>query len=227
VNEASIVTAAASHWAEVFRALPVMLAGLKYTFLISVVSMLAALLLGAAVCFARLSGRWLPSMLAFAYVQLFRAFSTYVYILFIYFGLAAFFRLDISPVAAAIVALSLLNSAYIAEIYRSALLNVDPGLREAAICTGLSRRQAFVHVVLPRAAFLSFPSLLNQFIVILRDSSIVGVIGVADIMFVASKAASVNYLQFEYYTAVAAVFVLIVFLVSRLGDLVERKLAPP
>jgi His/Glu/Gln/Arg/opine family amino acid ABC transporter permease subunit len=227
MNEVSAVTAASAHWGEVLRALPVMLAGLKYTALISIVSLLAALLLGALVTFMRLSRRWLLSSFAFAYVQLFRAFSTYVYILFIYFGLAAFFRLDVSPVSAAIVALSLLNSAYISEIYRSALLNVDPGLREAAICSGLTRLQAFLHAVLPQAAFQAFPSLLNQFIVILRDSSIVGVIGVADIMFVASKAASVNYLQFEYYTVVAAIFVLIVFLISRLGDLIERKLAPP
>lgn len=216
-----------SHWGEVLHALPVMLAGLKYTALISIVSMAISLAAGWIVTALRLSGNPLARAIAFAYVQLFRAFSTYVYILFIYFGLAAFFRVNMPPVEAAILALSLLNSAYISEIYRSAVLNTDPGLREAAICTGLTKWQAFVHAVLPQAARQAFPSLLNQFIVILRDSSIVGVIGVADIMFVASKAASVNYLQFEYYTAVAAVFVLIVFLVSRLGDWFERKLAPP
>jgi His/Glu/Gln/Arg/opine family amino acid ABC transporter permease subunit len=219
--------ASGSHWGEVLRALPVMLIGLKYTFVISVLSMAIALVLGWLVTAMRVSRNPVARALAFVYVQLFRAFSTYVYILFIYFGLAAFFRIDIPPVHAAIIALSLLNSAYISEIYRSAISNVDGGLREAAICTGLSRRQAFIHAVLPQAAFQAFPSLLNQFIVILRDSSIVGVIGVADIMFVASKAASVNYLQFEYYTVVAALFVLIVFLISRLGDRVERKLAPP
>jgi His/Glu/Gln/Arg/opine family amino acid ABC transporter permease subunit len=151
--------ASGSHWGEVLRALPVMLIGLKYTVVISVLSMAIALVLGWLVTAMRVSRSPLARAVAFAYVQLFRAFSTYVYILFIYFGLAAFFRVDIPPVHAAIIALSLLNS--------------------------------------------------------------------ADIMFVASKAASVNYLQFEYYTVVAAVFVLIVFLISRLGDLVERKLAPP
>lgn len=219
--------AAGSQWGEVLRALPVMLAGLKYTLFISLTSMLFALVLGWIITAMRVSQNGLFRTFAFAYVQLFRAFSTYVYILFIYFGLAAFFRFNIPPVQAAIIALSLLNSAYISEIYRSAFMNVDPGLREAAICTGLNRQQAFVHAVLPQAAFMAFPSLLNQFIVVLRDSSIVGVIGVADIMFVASKAASVNYLQFEYFTAVAVVFVLLVFFISRLGDLIERKLAPP
>jgi His/Glu/Gln/Arg/opine family amino acid ABC transporter permease subunit len=223
MNEAAQI----SNWAEVLRSLPVMLAGLRYTALISLASMLISLAAGWLVTALRLSSNPIARALAFAYVQLFRAFSTYVYILFIYFGLAAFFRVNMPPVEAAILALSLLNSAYISEIYRSAVLNTDAGLREAAICTGLTRRQAFVHAVLPQAARLAFPSLLNQFIVILRDSSIVGVIGVADIMFVASKAASVRYLQFEYYTAVAAIFVLLVFLVSRLGDYVERKLAPP
>jgi His/Glu/Gln/Arg/opine family amino acid ABC transporter permease subunit len=219
--------AASSNWAEVLRALPAMLAGLKYTAIISIASMLISLAVGWAITAMRLSRNPLARGFAFVYVQLFRAFSTYVYILFIYFGLAAFFKINMPPVEAAVLALSLLNSAYISEIYRSAVLNTDAGLREAAICTGLSKWQAFMHAVLPQAARQAFPSLLNQFIIILRDSSIVGVIGVTDIMFVASKAASVRYLQFEYYTAVAVVFVLIVFLISRLGDFVERKLAPP
>jgi len=219
--------ATSSNWAEVLQAFPAMLAGLKYTAIISLASMLISLVVGWLITAMRLSRNPLARGFAFAYVQLFRAFSTYVYILFIYFGLAAFFKINMPPVEAAILALSLLNSAYISEIYRSAVLNIDAGLREAAICTGLSKRQAFVHAVLPQAARQAFPSLLNQFIIILRDSSIVGVIGVTDIMFVASKAASVRYLQFEYYTAVAVVFVLIVFLISRLGDFVERKLAPP
>ncbi|MEO9230025.1 MAG: amino acid ABC transporter permease [Devosia sp.] len=222
-----LTLAAGSPWADVIRSLPVMLSGLQYTAIISVVSMVIALLLGWVVTAMRISRNSAARAIAFVYVQLFRAFSTYVYVLFIYFGLAAFFKINIPPVEAAIVALSLLNSAYIAEIYRSAVTNVDPGLQEAAMCTGLSRAQTFTHAILPQAARLAFPSLLNQFIVILRDSSIVGVIGVGDIMFVASKAASVKYLQFQYYTAVAIIFVLIVFVISRLGDFVERRLAPP
>lgn len=216
-----------SAWADVIRTLPVMLAGLRYTAVISVASMLVALVLGLFITSLRLAGNVVLRGIAFAYVQLFRAFSTYVYILFIYFGVAAFFRFNIDPVMAAIIALSLLNSAYISEIFRSAITNVDPGTREAAICVGLTGRQAFFDVVLPQAIRLAFPSLLNQFIVILRDSSIVGVIGVADIMFVASKAASVKYQQFEYYSAVALIFIAMVFAISKLGDLVERRLAIP
>jgi His/Glu/Gln/Arg/opine family amino acid ABC transporter permease subunit len=216
-----------SGWIDVLHTLPVMLAGLKYTVVISLASMLASLVIGLLITAARLSSHAPLRVIGFAYVQLFRAFSTYVYILFIYFGLAAFFRIDISPVNAAILALSLLNSAYISEIYRSAIESADRGIHEAAICTGLTRTQAFVHATLPQAARIALPSLVNQFVVILRDSSIVGVIGVADIMFVASKAASVRYLQFEYYTAVACVFVLLVFAISKVGDYFERKLAPP
>jgi His/Glu/Gln/Arg/opine family amino acid ABC transporter permease subunit len=223
MNEA----AASSNWADVIQTLPVMLAGLKFTVVISVVSMLASLVMGAVVTAMRLSRLSWLRVIAFTYVQLFRAFSTYVYILFIYFGLAAFFKINMPPVEAAILALSLLNSAYVSEIYRSAVQTADLGIREAALCTGLTGTQAFTHAVLPQAARVAFPSLLNQFIVIFRDSSIVGVIGVADIMFIASKAASVRYLQFEYYTAVAVIFVLIVFLISRFGDFMERKLALP
>jgi len=220
-------TLTTSGWVDVLQTLPVMLAGLKYTAVISVTSMLASLVIGLLVTAMRLSSHASLRVLAFAYVQLFRAFSTYVYILFIYFGLAAFFKINMPPVEAAILALSLLNSAYVSEIYRSAIVNTDHGLHEAAVCTGLTRGQAFMHATLPQAARIALPSLVNQFVVVLRDSSIVGVIGVADIMFVASKAASVRYLQFEYYTAVACVFVLLVFAISKVGDYFERKLAPP
>ena len=216
-----------SAWADVARTLPAMLVGLRYTAIISLSSMVIASLLGIGVTFMRLSRYRLLRGIAFVYVQLFRAFSTYVYILFIYFGISAFFRFNIEPVSAAIIALSLLNSAYVSEICRSAIMNVDGGTREAAASIGLTGRQTFVDVIFPQAIRLAFPSLLNQFIVILRDSSIVGVIGVADIMFVAGKAASVKYQQFEYYTAVALIFIALVFAISKLGDIVERKLALP
>jgi len=220
-------TANPSAWVDVFQTLPAMLAGLQYTAIISLASMAIATVLGLIVTGLRLSGNKILRAIAFAYIQLFRAFSTYVYILFIYFGISAFFRIDIEPVSAAIIALSLLNSAYIAEICRSAIATVDGGPLEAAMCVGMTRRQAFIDVTFPQAIRLAFPSLLNQFIVILRDSSVVGVIGVTDITFVASKAASVRYEQFEYYTTVAVVFIVLVFLISKFGDIVERKLALP
>lgn len=217
----------ASSWGDVLRSMPAILSGLRYTAIVSLASMAIALTAGLVVTTLRLSRNVILRTLAFLYVQLFRAFSTYVYILFIYFGITAFFRININPVTAAIIALSLLNSAYISEIYRSAIVNVDPGQREAGLCSGLNRWQIFLDIVLPQALRLAFPSLLTQFLVILRDSSIVGVIGVADIMFIASKAASVKYQQFEYYTAVGAIFVALVFVISKVGDLIERKLAIP
>jgi His/Glu/Gln/Arg/opine family amino acid ABC transporter permease subunit len=129
--------------------------------------------------------RWpLLAQGALLYIQIFRSLSLYVYILFIYFGLAAFSALSVSPLAAAIISVTLLNSAYVAEIYRSAFDSVDQGQTEASIALGLSRRHGFLDVVLPQAMRTA---LANQLIIVVKDSSVVGVIGVPDLMYEAQR----------------------------------------
>jgi ABC-type amino acid transport system permease subunit len=148
----------------------------------------------------------------------------YVYILFIYFGIAAFMNVDLDPIGAAIIALTLLNSAYIAEIFRSAIQAIDPGQREAALCLGMSGTKAFQVVLLPQAFRLALPALVNQLTVIIKDSSIVGVIGVADTTYEAAQVANVTYLQFEMFTVVGAIYIAVVLTLSHFAGYLERHL---
>jgi His/Glu/Gln/Arg/opine family amino acid ABC transporter permease subunit len=213
-----------AQWMPVWIKLPALLIGLRYTAIVAIASFAAALLIGLVVAMLRRSSViWLQT-LAFLYIQLFRSLSLYVYILFIYFGLAAFTGLAITPLAAAIISVTLLNSAYVAEIYRSALDSVELGQVEASTALGLSRRHAYFDVVLPQALRTALPALANQLIIVVKDSSIVGVIGVADIMYEAQRAASVSYRQFEFLTAVAVIYITIVFALSWLTGLIERRL---
>ncbi|CAN7700700.1 amino acid ABC transporter permease [Bosea sp. LjRoot237] len=216
-----------AQWLPVWVKLPALLIGLRYTAIVAVTSFVASLLLGLVVAVLRRSSAGWLQAIAFLYIQLFRSLSLYVYILFIYFGLAAFLGLAITPLTAAIISVTLLNSAYVAEIYRSALDSVDPGQVEASTALGLSRRHAFLDVVLPQAMRTALPALANQLIIVVKDSSIVGVIGVADIMYEAQRAASVSYRQFEFLTAVAGIYIAIVFALSWLTGLVERRLKTP
>jgi len=212
------------HWVTAFEQLPSLLIGLQYTAIVSLSSLAIALVAGLLVALLRLSSvTWIRNV-AFFYVQIFRSLSVYVYILFIYFGVAAFMNVDLDPIGAAVIALSLLNSAYIAEIFRSAIQTVDSGQREAALCLGMTRSKAFTHVIFPQAVRLALPALVSQFTVIIKDSSIVGVIGVADTTYQAAQIANVTYLQFEMFTVVGAIYIAVVLTLSHFAGYLERHL---
>ncbi|WP_448090661.1 amino acid ABC transporter permease [Pseudomonas azerbaijanoccidentalis] len=212
------------NWGTALEQFPALLLGLKYTAVVSIASFLAALVIGMLVALLRLSSSTLVRNIAFLYTQIFRSLSVYVYILFIYFGLTALLNIDLEPIGAAIIALTLLNSAYIAEIFRSTIAGVDPGQREAALCLGMSKPRAFIVVTLPQAFRLALPALVSQLTVIIKDSSIVGVIGVADTTYQAHQVASVTYLQFEMYTLVGVIYVIVVMTLSFLSGFLERHL---
>lgn len=212
------------HWITAFEQLPSLLIGLRYTAIVSISSFAIALVAGLVVALLRLSRvTWIRNV-AFFYVQIFRSLSVYVYILFIYFGVAAFMNVDLDPIGAAVIALSLLNSAYIAEIFRSAIQAVDAGQREAALCLGMTKSKAFTDIQFPQAFRLALPALVSQFTVIIKDSSIVGVIGVADTTYQAAQIANVTYLQFEMFTVVGAIYIAVVLTLSHFAGYLERHL---
>lgn len=212
------------NWLTAFEQLPALLIGLQYTAIVSICSFAAALVVGLLVSLLRLSSvTWIRNV-AFLYIQVFRSLSVYVYILFIYFGITAFMDVDLDPLGAAIIALTLLNSAYIAEIFRSSIQAIDPGQREAALCLGMSKPKAFRVVLLPQAFRLALPALVNQLTVIIKDSSIVGVIGVADTTYEAAQVANVTYLQFEIFTVVGAIYIAVVLTLSHFAGYLERHL---
>jgi len=163
-------------------------------------------------------------LVGFLYVQVFRALSLYVYILFIYFGVAAVFHIDFDPITAGVVSLTLLNSAYMAEIYRGAIQAIDAGQREAARSLGLGSIATFATVTFPQAWRIAIPSLVNQFTDIIKDSSIVAVIGTPDLMYQTIERVSYYQRPFEFYTTVAAIYLVMVVMVAQLAWRLEKRL---
>ncbi|HWU60989.1 MAG TPA: amino acid ABC transporter permease [Ensifer sp.] len=212
-------------WYAVYTHLPAMLYGLRFTFLISIVSLALSMFFGGIIVSLLRSRSGALRATGFLYIQIFRSLSPYVYVLLVYFALAGVTGWKMDPITAAIISLTLLNTAYVAEIYRSVLLTIDGGQWEAAAAMGLSRWKTNSIIIWPQALRTAIPLLLNQFIVILKDSAIVGVIGVKDIVYVANAQASITYKQFEYLTAVAVIFIVIVFILSRLSAGLERRLS--
>jgi His/Glu/Gln/Arg/opine family amino acid ABC transporter permease subunit len=199
--------------------------GLWITIELSVLSVIFALALGLVIALLRLSPiaplRWFAA----AYVAVFRALSLYIYVLWIYFGIASALGINISKLTSGVIALTIMNSAYMAEIYRSALRAVDRGQHEAAASLGFSRTRGFVTIVLPQAWRIAVPSLVNQFIDIVKDSSIVSAIGIEDLFGKTLMLDSTDHASFELYTLVGMYYLVLVLILTASSTLLERRLS--
>jgi His/Glu/Gln/Arg/opine family amino acid ABC transporter permease subunit len=210
-------------WSVIPRSIAFFERGLQVTVRIALLSVVFSLVLGLVVALVRM----VPGpigMIGFVYIQIFRALSLYVYILFVYFGLAAAFGLRFDPIQAGVISLTLLNSAYMAEIYRAAIQAIDPGQREAARSLGLGGIGTFTTVVFPQAWRIAIPSLVNQFTDIIKDSSVVALIGAPDLMYETIERVSFYQRPFEFYTTVGAIYLVMVVIVAQLANRLERRL---
>jgi His/Glu/Gln/Arg/opine family amino acid ABC transporter permease subunit len=198
--------------------------GVRITLELSGLSLAFSLALGLLVALCRLSPFRPLSLLAYGYTQIFRALSLYIYVLWLYFGIAATLHVNLDPFTSGVAALTMLNSAYMAEIYRSALRAVDPGQREAAASLGFGRVRGFWTIILPQAIRIAVPSLVNQFVDIVKDSSIIAIIGTLDLMGETIQLVSYYRAPFELYTLVALFYLTIVFVISALAAALERRL---
>jgi His/Glu/Gln/Arg/opine family amino acid ABC transporter permease subunit len=198
--------------------------GLRITIELSLLSLVLSLALGLVVALARMSPFRVLRWIAYVYVAVFRAISLYIYVLWIYFGIAGVFGINFNPLTAGVIALTIMNSAYMAEIYRSALGAVDPGQREAATSLGFGRVRGFFTVVFPQAIRIAIPSLINQFVDIVKDSSIVSIIGTSDLFGVTNRMVNYYRAPFELYTLVAFFYLTLVLAISALAAVLERRL---
>jgi His/Glu/Gln/Arg/opine family amino acid ABC transporter permease subunit len=211
-------------WSVIRPAIGELWHGLRVTLELAVLSLVFSLVLGLVVALARMSPFAPLRAVAYAYIAIFRALSLYIYVLWIYFGIAAAVGVNFTPLQAGVLALTIMNSAYMAEIYRSALGSVDPGQREAATSLGFGRVRGFVTVIFPQGVRIAVPSLINQFIDIVKDSSIVSIIGTADLFGVTNRLVSYYRAPFELYTLVAFFYLTIILAISALATVLEKHL---
>lgn len=212
-------------WSVIRSGLPALARGALYTLEISAVSIALASLVGLPVALLRMSRFKPASVLASVYIQVFRSLSIYLYILFIFFGLPAVTGIQPGPFGAAVISLVLLNSAYVAEIYRGAFQAIETGQLEAAASLGMAPTWTLLSVALPQALRVSTPSLVNDFTLIVKDSSIVAVIGAYDLTYSTQQLVNFYHRSFEFYTVTGLIYVAIVVAVSWLARGLERRLS--
>lgn len=155
--------------------------GTFMTIFISLIGVLVGLVLGFLLSLMRLANNVFVRFLGSAYVEFVRGTPLLIQVMFIYFGIGLFFNLP--ALTAGIIAVSLNSGAYICEIIRGGLNSVDSGQSEAARSLGMSKKQAMRHIIFPQALKNIWPALGNEFITIIKESSIVSVIGVGELIF--------------------------------------------
>jgi polar amino acid transport system permease protein len=211
------------NFAVLFEYWPAFLAGLQMTIKVSVLSIFFGTLMGVAGALAKTSRFRLLRALAFTYVEWIRNTPLLIQILFIYFGLGVFFSL--SPMVASVFALSFFSGAYITEIIRAGIQSIHKGQREAAFSLGMTEGQSMFLVVLPQAVRRILPPLAGQFITLVKDSSLISVIAVSDLTYVAKNIVTNTFRAFEVWLAIAVFYFVLSFALSWSVRSLEYRLA--
>ena len=210
--------------------MPLLLDGLKMTVIISLVSILIGMVIGLLVCLMKLSRNVVLRAIAGVYIWVIRGTPMLVQALMVFFGLPQLIQLTIDPgfrmdsLTAGIITLSLNAGAYLAEIYRGGIMAVPKGQSEAARSLGLSKSKTMLKVVLPQAIKFSIPSLVNQFIITIKDTSILTVIGMTEIVNRAQAFVGTTFVFFETYSMVALMYLAIISILMIISRYVEKKL---
>lgn len=194
------------------------------TLQLTAVSLVLAVFIGLGFAFLKISRSRLANTIADAYIGVVRGTPLIVLLMFLYFGISEIVML--SSFWAGSFALAIHSGAYVAEVFRGAIQNIDPGQREAARSLGMSRRTAMRLIVLPQAFRRAIPPLGNQFIIGLKDSSLVAFLGVSEIYSTAMTAAASTFKPFETYLVAGMYYLILVLIFTAVVRRLEARLTP-
>lgn len=161
------------------------------------------------------------------YIEVFRSTPMIVQAMVIYYGIAQLFSLTLNQLLAGFLIVSVNTGAYLAEIVRGGIQSVDPGQREAAQAIGMTHTQTMLHVVLPQAIRNVLPALGNEFVVNIKDTSVLNVISVSELFFISKSAAGTYYKYFEVFFITSVIYFVMTFATTRLLRLLENKMDGP
>lgn len=197
--------------------------GVGNTLLITIFAVFFGFLLGLLFALLRWSKNLLFHSIAVAYIEFIRGTPMMVQVMFVYFSIGELIQ-DIPAVVAGIIAISINSGAYVAEIIRSGVQAVNHGQTEAARSLGMSKQETMRYIIMPQALRNIWPALGNEFITLLKDSSIVSVIGVAELMYQTQLVQSATYKGALPLFIAMVIYFILTFTLTRLLNYGERKL---
>ena len=224
-------------WFLIEQYYPLFITGIAVTMLIAMTVTVAGFLIGLVVGVVRtiptsehdsIIKRALLAVVRFicvAYIEIFRGTPMMIQAAVIYYGI--FMGVDININIAAFAIVSINTGAYMAEIIRGGIISIDKGQTEGAHSIGMTHRQTMTSVVLPQAIRNIMPSIGNEFVVNIKDTSVLNVIGVAELYFQSRSAAGTYAMFFQSFTIAAVIYFILTFTVTRILRLIERKMDGP
>jgi polar amino acid transport system permease protein len=202
-----------------------LVSGINATLAVTAGALAIGVALGLPLGMARLSVRRWLSAPSIGYIEVFRNTPALVQLIWIYYCLPILAGINMSAILSCTVALGLNAAAYIAEIFRAGIQSIDRGQVDAARSLGMSYLQAMRKVVLPQAFRRMIPAFVNETVSLIKYSSLVSVLGVADLTYQAQALSTTSYRPIEVFTFIAFVYFLVCTLLSYLARRLELRLA--
>lgn len=207
-----------------WESIPMLLVGLRYTLIITAGGLFFGFILGAVSGLMKLSHSRILPRIAGIYIEAIRGTPLMVQVMFLYFGLPLLLGMRIPPLAASIIAISVNAGAYIAEVVRGAVQSIEKGQMEAGRSIGLSRSQTMRYIIWPQAFRRMIPPLGNQFIISLKDTSLLVVIGMGELTRTGQEIIADNFRAFEIWLTVAIIYLIITRSLSYGLSVLERRM---
>lgn len=198
--------------------------GLWISIVYTVGSIFAGIIIGFLTCAARLSGWTILNVVARVYQEVFRCTPLLVQLLWFYYAFPLLVGGSIDNRVAGMLTLSLYVGAFYAEIFRGGIVSIDRGQREAAAAIGMSPWQSMTKIVLPQALKRVLPSFINQSVIQFKNTSLVSVISVADLAYMAAVVNGQTYRPLESYTVMAGLYIAMLLPLTQAADWIERRL---
>ena len=198
--------------------------GLYITISISILSIFFSLIIGFFISLIGISSNKILFSLNRVYIEIIRSIPILVLLLWVYYGLPILFGISIGPFIAGVISLALSDSAFEAEIFRAGLQSVQKGQKDAAKSIGLNRYQEMKLIVLPQALKTILPAIGNQFVYVLKMSSLVSILGLADLTRKANELVVSVYRPLEIYSFLVLEYLLLILFISYFVRKLEKKL---
>lgn len=210
-------------WSLIWDNIPILLQGAVITIQITVMAVGCGFFIGMIAALANLSRFKIVRLLVKCYVELFRGTPLLVQIFMIYFALPMVIGQSINPYVAAVTACSINSGAYVSEIFRAGIQSIDKGQMEAGRSLGLTWAQTMRYIVMPQAFKAIIPPLGNEYIAMMKDTSLVSVIGFEELTRRGQLIIARTYGSFEIWTAVAIIYLIMTLSISQLVAFLERR----
>lgn len=208
----------------ILDALPTLLSGMGLTLEITIISLVLAMVIGLVLGVFSITKSKILRAISTVFVDMIRGTPLLVQILFIYFGIPSVFDVNLTAFAAGVIAITINAAAYLVEIFRAGINSIDKGQMEAGRSIGFSYWQTMRLIVLPQAVRRMIPAFVNQFIVSIKDTSLLSAIGIAELTFSGQSIYAANFRAFEILFAVGVLYFVIIYTLSLFSRWLERRL---